>query len=355
MWDPRHPNDLFFEEHGDWYMNLFRMPEHPPSDRDPAPFFDAVRYIIPDEEDQEAFINWVAARIQNPSRRNYATVLYSKEFGTGKGTLWAFIKALWGNLANKADMRRLVDKGYEDEIVRKIFVLFDEVQQSDSKIRTRTSAMDFLKDRIEPQLDAPRHMHRFGASLAPEVNAASFLINTNHVDALALEDGDRRFHLIQCREIRMDREYGEELEAWRQDPANIAALWHALAARDLGGYTGTTPPDSPLKQRMVEANRSLEEILATRFLDVVDEHGGVYTASALRTWLDFEGHPSEVRGVTYYIKKKGLARSVSKKWVGRESTMVWVTQNACLDDQLAARACGFLAHVRSRGVEKEDV
>jgi len=354
MWDPLHPNDVFFQEHGDWYLNLFRMPQHPPSDRDPAPFFDAVRYVIPDEEDQEAFINWVAARIQNPGRRNYATVLYSQEPGTGKGTLWAFIKALWGNLANTADMRRLVDKGYEDELTRKIFVLFDEVQQSDSRTRTRTSAMDFLKDRVQPQLDAPRHMHRFGASLAPEVLAASFLLNTNRLNALAIEDGDRRFHLIQCREIRMDREYGEDLERWRKDPANIAALWHALAARDLEGYSGTTPPDSPLKQRVTEANRPLTEILARSFIADVQAHVGAYTANALTRWLDRQGYPGDVRSVTRHIKDNGLARSLSKKWVGGTATLLWVTRDTLPVGDAHGKAKAFFAHIMDAGAEIED-
>jgi hypothetical protein len=336
-------------------LNSFKMPKHPPSDRDPGVFFDFMARVIPDAGDRESVIDWMAARIQEPQYRNYALVLLSETKGTGKGTFWSFIEALWPKLSTEGVFTRVFEQGYQDDLIGKMFVLFDEVSFHNNRRNTRQALMNNLQRIVQPQINAPSHMHRFGSSMRPEVLAASFVITTNHINALPIATDDRRFHVIQFNEVPIENHYGRELEVWRRDPANIAALWHALAARDLSGFSGVWAPNSSAKQRMTAANRSWEQELADSFYEELLEWGGGYTPAVLRRWLERQNAEGVFKLVHTILTESGRAVSAKKIKIDGQSQLLWVADQRQDLATSARDARRFLAHLCGAETTSEDI
>jgi len=88
------------------------------------------------------------------------------------------------------------------------------------------------------------------------LSCTTFIIATNHMDALPVPADDRRLAVIRNGASR-EPAYWERLIAWMDDPANIAAFHRWLMAIDLTGYSPfAAPPAFEGKQAMVAEGKS---------------------------------------------------------------------------------------------------
>jgi hypothetical protein len=87
---------------------------------------------------------------------------------------------------------------------------------------------------------------------------AGFLIATNNIDAIQIPAGDRRFAVL-ANGKRMTGEMAEKLQAWMDQPGNIAALAAWLEARDLRTFKPYDAPETLTKTVMQELSRTERE------------------------------------------------------------------------------------------------
>lgn len=75
-------------------------------------FLEHMAYLIPNAEERECFLNWLAYKFQNPAKRSYAVVLVAEDaFGIGRSWVGNIIEqALEGHVA-KATLSQLIGKG----------------------------------------------------------------------------------------------------------------------------------------------------------------------------------------------------------------------------------------------------
>ncbi len=182
---------------GENYVNLFSIPEwgQGPINTDHVDrFTQYLAYLIPSKEDREYFIQWLAAKCQNMSFRGAAIVMVANRQGVGRSTLADMIKTLLGQ-TNVADVpfAEMVGDSKFNEWQEKPFIVSEETLAGDAS--KFFNSYEKLKTLVDPRSRGVTINPKFG--MKREVQTyGSYLFLTNHVNALAIPQGDRRFYIM---------------------------------------------------------------------------------------------------------------------------------------------------------------
>jgi len=222
-------------------------------------------YLIPDAEERECFLNWLAYKFQNPSKRSYACVLVAEDaFGIGRSWLGNMItKALQGHV-NKATLSQLIGKGtsadrtYNDWMSGCQFLIVDEAK--DVSREDFWSAYETFKTRVDTSPVVFRSNAKYGKT-KDDTMWFNCLIFTNHADAMLIPEDDRRIAVFSNPTERRDDEYYERLHAALDNDDEARRLYWWLRRKDVSRYNPAKPPMTAAKIQMIEASKSpIDEI-----------------------------------------------------------------------------------------------
>ena len=278
VWDPQlpalttvHNFERNWAEH-----NNYAPPQHTREGGNTDAFDEWFERFLPDLEERETVLNWLAHKVQKPWDRMFALVLVGPE-GSGKGTLWKTIRLLWGarSVSEVGSIQSIYDAKYQDMLYRALFVLVDEVSSEDALRVGRRVAHEKLKSFCEPQ-SGYKLLNIKGKEQLHAKICASVGIATNNINALPIGRNDRRFFVASTGD-EMDPITVQRVQKWLT-PVNLASLYQKLAARDLSGFNAMRAPDSAAKEDMHRTNVTDVDEALENFKVLVRECGGVCLA-----------------------------------------------------------------------------
>jgi len=277
---PDKPPGIFMRD-GDRAINSYVAPAHERVE-DPAEragyvalWEDFLDHLLPDEEEREWFKNWLAYKKQNPLTPGVGVIMYASSFGVGRGSLFEILGSVFGSRYVKsvsADMlmNNATQGQYTDWMAGALFVTTDEVlpdgDEGTAMTWRRRKAYEKLKERIDPK---PRRMDIIRKTLPNYQDwvYASFLLATNHDNAVPIPRGDRRLTVLTNNSIPlankpdlMRRLNAERNPTMNPRFASCVATW--LDERDVTGFNMHVAPDFRGKEQMQEANiTEIDEIV----------------------------------------------------------------------------------------------
>jgi len=154
-------------------------------------FLDAVKIIFNNDKILIAwFLDWVAYPIQNPGAKMLTGVLLqSIEHGTGKSSIGMTIGAMYGHNYRLVDDSQM-NRAFNEWAVNKQFILGDEISGKDNK-RGEADKIKNLITRPEVTLEK-----KWQPSYTVK-DCIQYLFTSNHVDALSIDPGDRRWFVYR--------------------------------------------------------------------------------------------------------------------------------------------------------------
>lgn len=191
-------------------------------------------WMFPREAEKGMILNWLAWSLQNESDKpNWAPFLYSAKMGTGKSALGRLLMRLFGE-ANSI-VQNNVDKltgRFNMTVLRSKLVICEEVN-----LKMGAGDANTLKTYITEKFTAAEAKGKETERVEQRV---CMVLTSNHMP-FWIEPEDRRYYIVDvdhegyARGPRADEFAGlvGRLEAWSEDPANIARLYNALIARAL--------------------------------------------------------------------------------------------------------------------------
>ena len=282
VWDPtlapsavfRHPR-MGVDVH-----NTFCLPRHEAEGGSIDGFLTFMKRFLPDQEERETVIQWLAAKVQRPADRGFAVVFVGPQ-GSGKGTVWQIIADLWGYYAvsNVSSIKPIYDGTYQDILYRKMYVLIDEVSSEDIGYRGKKLAAERLKGFIEPH-SSTKTLNIKGQSMVQATVCATVGIATNNLDALPLGREDRRYYVARTGDTLPPYEV-HRIQDWRTE-ANFAALWRYLSSVNLEGFNFMKAPHSETREFMALAGMTDVDHAVAEFLNRVKQTGGYYSPTHIR-------------------------------------------------------------------------
>lgn len=259
---PDMPRPLF-DEDGRKFVNVYSPPDHNDKGGDATIGKDFIKHLVPDDAEREWFIRWLSFKLRYPHVPGPAVVMVAHAtFGTGRGTLAKLVTALVGRqyvrqLAFKDFTGKTYQSQYNEWQSEALFVCVNESSESEnvSTYQTKINTYEHLKEIVEvhPTL---RYIRMKGDRNYWAVSSTSYLIFTNHMDALPIPEHDRRFAMLSNGEPR-PVEYWKKVNAWIENPAHVGAFYKWMLEYDIGDYSPfDTPPVFSAKATMIDEARS---------------------------------------------------------------------------------------------------
>jgi DNA polymerase III delta prime subunit len=234
---------------GEPALNLYVPSNIKPQDGDPQPFLDYMNYLFPVEKECYEVQKWLATLIAKPEiKMLYALLLISEQTGTGKTTLGERIAApIVGEHNTSYPSEEIILGQFNAWAVKKRLAVVGEIYQGHS-----FKAANKLKQYLTDGKLTLREMYQNPITFD---NYLHVIANSNSLNALRIEEHDRRWFVPVVTEERWSDEQFDQFFDWLDSGGlSIITAW----AHKFGDYvkTGAKAPSSRRKSEMIEAGRS---------------------------------------------------------------------------------------------------
>ena len=253
-----------FEEGGKRWVNTYHPPAHDAEGGDAAVGVEFMEQLFPHEVERSWTMQWLAHKVRYPHIPGPCLVMVAHgRFGTGRGTFMQLVGKLLGESYVKDIPYSMVagktyQSQYTDWMPGSLAVFVNESSEAEagtSRYQTKHNVYERLKEIIDPKPMMRTYVTRGKAPLK-SLSCTTFLIATNHKDALPIAPDDRRFAIVRNGDPR-EAAYWERLLAWMDNPANVAAFREWLLSIDLTGYSPfAAPPPFEGKLEMITSSKS---------------------------------------------------------------------------------------------------
>jgi len=214
-----------------------------------------MKHILGDgQQEVERFFNWLAYIYQTKEKAKTAWVL-SGVPGTGKGVFaYQVLRPLFSEEQAPVKTLENLEEQFNSYLQQALVCVVDEFHMASS------AATQKVANKLKNQITEPSVTIRKMRSNQVEVpNYTSFIFLTNHVDAIRIEPGDRRYNIAPRQEQKLLERFPEIVSEFQ----NIAKeLLHFAGALDTFKYNESLvrmPVDNDAKRLMKTASLSVFE------------------------------------------------------------------------------------------------
>ncbi len=300
---------------------------------DPSLFLEHINYLF--GVDAERFLDWLAHIEQHPGELPHHGWLHiSDTHGTGRNWIASVVARLWpGYAAINFDLGGMLHSGFNGRLSSKLIAVVDEIREGGTNAKwenaeTMKRTMTEEHRTINPKYGRQR----------VEFNACRWLIFSNHIGALTLDDNDRRFNVVRNEAQAKGASYYSRLYAALKDHAFIVGVADMLAKRDLSEFNpGAHAVMNEAKEAVVDASRSdadkvLLDLVKCWPCDVITSStlGELITGQVSGTLTRAHGHALARAGIKMYHAKIRVGASVGRisilrnadKWKDAHADMI---------------------------------
>ena len=291
------------------YINTFHFPPHElqHDHGDNAPFFSFLEHLFPEKIEREWIIEWIARLIQHPDQRSFVTPInITVVTGTGRGLFFSILQLLVGP-QNAHDVSRDDLEGrFNGFLDHCIIAVIQEIKAAtgDRKYQMWEKMKSMIADRHA-------NIQAKGVDSYTAPIYANFIMFSNNIDALPIEDvNERRIYAMRGPAVHISDEGIKSIVTWRDNPANIAALFKAMKEWPVNEHHFERAPVSETKRQMVTASAGMEKSAIDEWLDT--EAPEVF---------DYDFAAEELSRFSPEIESAGISRNAFSRAVGDRGYM----------------------------------
>jgi hypothetical protein len=354
--NPAAGDALWFSKPNDdrLYYNTFVRPDHEPTREAPVEFLKHMDYLIPDVDEREVFLDWLAHKVQQPGQRAFSALMVTDGGqGVGRSIIGEYLEEAWPLAVATTELSTLLGKGragndtFNDWHVGKLWGLVNEARAGIDR-EDFYHGYESFKEWVDSRPGRLMTNSKYG-SKRMEMVWFNLLMFSNHVDALHIPEDDRRVMVIRNPDERKKLEEYQPLWDELREQEGGRKLYWWLMRRDISNFDNVYPPTTPAKVQMIEAGVSHQDDLYATTVSTLEEVGVEFMS---RVQLDdFVG----AVGLVEY-GEDGVDRNELRSVI----TRIWSKEFACVgegagtlkvrvgDDQ--SRYRGFRPALRGRNL-----
>ncbi len=216
-----------------------------------------MEYLIPDATERHNVVRWLAHRIQRPERLPGWHLLLVAEAvqGTGRNWIARLMKLMLKEYVVEAlPLKRILEGTFNGELDRAIVGVVDEIREGGGDYWKHAEALkSFLSEKtrmINQKYRAPYEVD----------NCLGVMMFSNHIDALPLDETDRRVYVAMCTQQVKSSDYFDLIYDTLNDTKTLRSIYELLMRVDLVGFQiEGRAPASAVKREMIAESRSDEE------------------------------------------------------------------------------------------------
>lgn len=230
-----------------------------------APFREHLDYLCPVPAERDHFTMWMAHIFQKPGILPHHFFCHvTTTHGIGRNWLASvLVRLLRRYVAPDLDMEAVLEGKYNDQMSKKLLLIFNEVYEPGGAARHRRGTK--LRELVNPEF---RNVNPKCERQHVEYNHARWLCFSNFEEAIAFDTADNRLVLIENPSRRQPDAYYERLYSAYKDPVFLASCRHWLQTLDISAFNpGRVSAMNDIKKRSLEAQTPPAEQLVQEFLE----------------------------------------------------------------------------------------
>lgn len=330
--NPSTEDVVFLDAGGRVKLNTYRPPSFDEVEPEGLEVWLAfLRHLLPHPDERAWFENWLACKAQRPTMRGAGVAMVAPGlFGAGRGTLFTILSGVFGEAHCRAVPAAALlgldsQSSFNEWQADSLFAFCDEIALPDPSLATRRRAYDRLKDLVDPAARKVTVNVKYGRPRQVTCYTA-LIVASNHVGALPLEEGDRRFAVLSNgRKLLEDQHLAEALFAYKDGavfrPGFLRAVRDNLLSRDADFEAALLPPMTAAKEDLIDASRGLLEDLIEEVLHLHPQ--GIMSKRSLTAKVEAlamaRGLPQGVRAAAPYEVRALPDGAAGWKQLGRFS------------------------------------
>lgn len=276
--EPPKRDEIIYEDEGQRMVNTWRGFALTPMDADVTPWIEHVRYLIPNEQEREALINYLAALVQRVGSKPSFAVVHRGFKRNGKDSLYAPVAMAMGRAAKEATIKDVLE-GWGDHRFQTKLLIVTEVKKSQDH-----NVSNAMKTIIAPTTTGKQTLNLKGGQVVVQPDYMGVLMMTNHRNGFTIDHDDPRYFVVDSWVTPKEPEYYTGLYKWYQNGGAAAVLAY-LMRRDISGFNHNALPFiTDGAREMAQASRyDYEQDLEDMIIEGQPPFDkGVITAKALK-------------------------------------------------------------------------
>lgn len=249
------------------YLNLWTPMQIKEIEGDVKPFLEHLDYIYDGVQESIDFtLNWMALPLQQLGTKMESAILLVGEPGTGKTIVGAVLRKLHGFKNTDKINGEELESQFNDYMMRSTIVTVEEVC-----LKGKWTLMDRIKDTITSTKTRVNLKHISPYEIE---NVTNFILFSNHSNALAINERDRRWHVHVSHQPPKENDYYDKLSDWLTKENGYGIIYHYLMHRDLSNFSRySKPPMTQCKKDMAFSSKSLVE---QKITDDIENRNGLF-------------------------------------------------------------------------------
>jgi hypothetical protein len=226
-------------------FNIWRDPGITPVEGDPSVFLNHFEYLIPEPNERDHVLNFLAHILQKPLERiNHALLIQGKQ-GVGKSYVGEVMRWLLGDSNVALVGTSELHSDWSGFLEGKRLILIEELMAG-GRLE--------LSNKLKPWITQEKiRVNEKYVPMHDIENRAAFVALTNHEDAIYIPDDDRRFFVCFSPAEKRPKEYYDDLFAWSK--TNLGVILGYLQHRDISAFNAkSAPPITEAKRQMIETS-----------------------------------------------------------------------------------------------------
>lgn len=267
-------------------------------------FLDLLNKLM-DEDDAKVVLQWLACKVQNPTKKiNWSPILVGTK-GNGKTTIAAILANIIGSRYSTVINKESLKEKFNGWIHNRCFVVVEEI-----KIGNDFEVINRLKEYVANERISMRRMQQDSLTIN---NHADFFFCSNFVDAIKIENDERRWFPVMTRQKCKEdvtETYGPSggAEYFNDIYKNIVknkkaleSICNYLESVDLSTFNKGRAPESKHQEEFLDASLTndafeIKDVIESCELDI---NGVIFSADVTKHLRN--------RGVHIKAKKMGQA------------------------------------------------
>ena len=234
--------------------------------------------------------------------------------GVGKSMLGDVVGLLAGESNRASTTAGILNSGFDGLTTGKLVVQVDEVREAGNWRLAESLKSKITEERLPVNI-------KYGPQTIVR-NFTRWLMFSNHVDALSLKEGERRFFVVECKQQPQGGAYYGRFADELMTPAGIEGVRRWLLVRDLSRFKPkASPPVTEAKAAMIDASEnplvdylrsaledgSLRMALGSRVSVETQEFSGAALQDVLRA-TNFAQHAKNTSELGDAMRKVGFGQ-----------------------------------------------
>lgn len=263
--------------------------------------------------------------------------MIATQTGIGRGTLASILtRALRGYVAANMNVDALFG-GFNGRISQKLLATVDEVREGNSI--NRYAKAEALKSKITEETRSLNP--KYGAQ-SVEKNCCRWLMLSNHLDALPIDNGDRRIIVIENPNWRAHADWYGYLHGLMGHASFIASVQHHFMTLDISDFNPHEP--APINEAKRKALGALETDAARAIRDFAAQWPDeLATVADLRGFMGDDAPTG--RALHHEIERGGMQTAGKIKVGGRSETVLIVRGTLTRDDIAPAAKSAIMERI----------